>query len=193
MTMPHRIQVRRGVKGWRKPAGVIYVNRTTRYGNPFIIGAPGVPDAATAVQLHKAWMLNPNAPPMRINKRLVTTPPAARTNTRKGAGLQLPTRPAVPRGHPVAAGQHMTATDRFNRALLALAATGNRVRCSDPITNTMWTSEHQQDRDIAARWCRGSRYSSSATMQPSNAARDTGFRGAKDLSVKPGRPKRQAA
>src|SRR5687768_9147810 len=88
--MPHRIQIRRGVKGSRKPAGVIYVNRTTRYGNPFIIGAPGVPDAATAVRLHEAWMLDPNAPPMRINARLVTTPPPLEPIRGKVLGCNCP-------------------------------------------------------------------------------------------------------
>jgi hypothetical protein len=35
--MPERIQMRR-TKGWRKRAGVIYVGRPSKWGNPFVIG-----------------------------------------------------------------------------------------------------------------------------------------------------------
>jgi hypothetical protein len=36
---------------------------------------------------------------------------------------------------------HMTTTSqRFNRALLSLAARGERPRCADPITHVMWNS-----------------------------------------------------
>ena len=35
--MPKRIQLKR-TKGWRKPAGVVYVGRPTQWGNPFRIG-----------------------------------------------------------------------------------------------------------------------------------------------------------
>jgi hypothetical protein len=46
--MPQRIQLSRA-KGWRMPAGTLKIDRTTRWGNPFKVGTPGVPDAATAV------------------------------------------------------------------------------------------------------------------------------------------------
>ena len=36
---PRRLQRRRS-KGWRMPAGAIYVGRPTKWGNPFAIGAP---------------------------------------------------------------------------------------------------------------------------------------------------------
>jgi Domain of unknown function (DUF4326) len=36
--MPDRIQ-RQRTKGWRKPAGVLYVGRPTRWGNPFYPGS----------------------------------------------------------------------------------------------------------------------------------------------------------
>lgn len=51
--MPQRIQCRR-VKGWRMPAGAVYVGRPTRWGNPFRIGEPGVPDRAAAVTRYRA-------------------------------------------------------------------------------------------------------------------------------------------
>lgn len=34
--MPRRIQ-RKRTKGWRMPAGAVYVGRPTRYGNPFLV------------------------------------------------------------------------------------------------------------------------------------------------------------
>lgn len=40
MTTPHRIQLRRA-KGWRMPENTVKVDRTTRWGNPFIVGKHG--------------------------------------------------------------------------------------------------------------------------------------------------------
>lgn len=40
MTTPRRIQ-RRRTKGWRAPAGAVYVGRPTLYGNPFQIAHVG--------------------------------------------------------------------------------------------------------------------------------------------------------
>lgn len=37
--MPCRIRLRR-TKGWRLPAGAVKVDRTTMFGNPFVIGEP---------------------------------------------------------------------------------------------------------------------------------------------------------
>ena len=50
-----RIQLRR-TKGWRKPDGAISVARPHKWGNPFVIGTPGVPDAETAVRLYREWL-----------------------------------------------------------------------------------------------------------------------------------------
>ena len=49
----------------------------------------------------------------------------------------------------------MTATDRFNTALITLAIQGSRPRCSDPVDHQRWTSDHEGDRAIAALWCNG--------------------------------------
>ena len=38
--MPERIQLRRA-KGWRMPANTVKVDRTTSWGNPFIVGEQG--------------------------------------------------------------------------------------------------------------------------------------------------------
>lgn len=40
MSTPHRIQLRRA-KGWRMPAGTVKVDRTTQWGNPFVVGKHG--------------------------------------------------------------------------------------------------------------------------------------------------------
>src|SRR3972149_853750 len=40
MTKPRRIQLSRA-KGWRMPPNTIKVDRTTKWGNPFIVGANG--------------------------------------------------------------------------------------------------------------------------------------------------------
>jgi uncharacterized protein DUF4326 len=52
-----RVQLRR-TKGWRIPANTVRVDRTTRWGNPVVIGevwqGAVVPDAAQAVRLFRA-------------------------------------------------------------------------------------------------------------------------------------------
>lgn len=63
--MPKRIQ-RKRTKGWRMPAGAVYVGRPTKWGNPYAVGlaffdltrdgienAVVVQDAAHAVQLFR--------------------------------------------------------------------------------------------------------------------------------------------
>jgi hypothetical protein len=52
MRRPQRIRLSRA-RGWRLPEGAIVVARPTRFGNPFRVGDPGVPDAATAVALFR--------------------------------------------------------------------------------------------------------------------------------------------
>jgi hypothetical protein len=47
-----RIRLSRA-RGWRLPEGAMVVARPTRFGNPFRVGDPGVPDAATAVALFR--------------------------------------------------------------------------------------------------------------------------------------------
>jgi hypothetical protein len=48
-----------------------------------------------------------------------------------------------------------TATPKLNTALITMASQGGRPRCADPVDHALWTSEDQQDRDIAAQWCSG--------------------------------------
>jgi hypothetical protein len=46
---PQRIQLSRR-KGWRMPAGTVKVDRSTPWGNPFVVGVDG--DAARSVELY---------------------------------------------------------------------------------------------------------------------------------------------
>lgn len=39
-TPPHRVQLRRA-KGWRMPPNTVKVDRTTPWGNPFVVGRDG--------------------------------------------------------------------------------------------------------------------------------------------------------
>ena len=55
--MPKRVQMTRAKGGWRKdnPDAVI-VARPSKWGNPFVIGNDGIPDAAAAVSEFEMWM-----------------------------------------------------------------------------------------------------------------------------------------
>ena len=53
---PVRIQLRR-TKGWRLPADTVVVSRPAKWGNPFVVGDPGVPDKATACKLYREALL----------------------------------------------------------------------------------------------------------------------------------------
>ena len=52
--MSERIRIVRGVKGWRKPVGAVYVTHHTKWGNPFYGGPKD--DRATAVRQYAAWI-----------------------------------------------------------------------------------------------------------------------------------------
>jgi hypothetical protein len=68
----------------------------------------------------------------------------------------------------------MTATDGLNRALLSLAAAGDRPRCSDPITRELWTAELAAHRAIAVKWCKRCPVLV-LCGQAGNATNDSGF------------------
>jgi len=53
MTTPKRIQ-RKRTKGWRKPSGSVVVDRTSRFGNPYIVGVHG--NAQKCVDLYRSAM-----------------------------------------------------------------------------------------------------------------------------------------
>lgn len=56
MSKPIRIQ-RRRLRGWRKPANTICVDRTSRWGNPFKVGVHA-PNNAVAVDKFKTWIIS---------------------------------------------------------------------------------------------------------------------------------------
>jgi hypothetical protein len=47
------------------------------------------------------------------------------------------------------------ASEQLTGRLVVLERQGERPRCSDPMTNVMWTAENADDRAIAAQWCNG--------------------------------------
>lgn len=53
---PKRIQLRR-TKGWRMPENTVKVDRTTKWGNPFMVGKPGGQYAANVMNRRHAWQL----------------------------------------------------------------------------------------------------------------------------------------
>jgi hypothetical protein len=67
---PHRVQLSRK-KGWKMPPNTVKVDRTTQYGNRYVVGGNPclhvdgalheVPDAETSVRLHREelehWMM----------------------------------------------------------------------------------------------------------------------------------------
>ena len=53
-----RIQWRARQRGWRKPAGVIFVGRPSRWGNPLKIDENC--DRASAIAAFRVWLLDPN-------------------------------------------------------------------------------------------------------------------------------------
>jgi hypothetical protein len=55
-TTPRRIQ-RRRTKGWKRPLNAVIVDRTSRWGNPFIVGMDAT-DRAHATALYREWLEN---------------------------------------------------------------------------------------------------------------------------------------
>lgn len=53
--MAERIQLSRR-KGWKMPPNTVKVDRSTRWGNPFIIGDFNIPNAAAAVDRYREWL-----------------------------------------------------------------------------------------------------------------------------------------
>lgn len=54
--MPDRIQLSRR-KGWRMPENTVKVDRSTKWGNPFVIGKPGGAFTALVKDRRHAWQL----------------------------------------------------------------------------------------------------------------------------------------
>lgn len=59
-SMPQRIQLSRA-KGWRMPPGAVKVDRSTRWGNPFVLGVDG--DQERCVDLCRRLLHGEGLPP----------------------------------------------------------------------------------------------------------------------------------
>ena len=59
---PERIQLRR-TKGWRMPPNTVKVDRSTKWGNPFVIGQPGGAFAGIVKDRRHAYLLFLGAAP----------------------------------------------------------------------------------------------------------------------------------
>lgn len=58
---PVRVQ-RSRARGSRIPPNTVYVGRPGPWGNPYVVGTPGIPDAATAVALYREWAADWDSP-----------------------------------------------------------------------------------------------------------------------------------
>lgn len=54
--LPVRVQLRR-TKGWKMPPNTVKVDRTTKWGNPFIVGKSGGAYSAKVTSRRHAWQL----------------------------------------------------------------------------------------------------------------------------------------
>lgn len=52
---PQRIQ-RSRAKGWRMPAGSVFVGRPSKWGNPYKVGTPAAPTPEAAVALFRDYL-----------------------------------------------------------------------------------------------------------------------------------------
>lgn len=53
---PTRVQLSRS-KGWRMPENTVKVDRSTKWGNPFVVGKPGGAFTAKVMNRRHAWQL----------------------------------------------------------------------------------------------------------------------------------------
>jgi len=53
---PCRVQLKR-TKGWKMPPNTVKVDRTTKWGNPFVVGKTGFGYAETVINRRHAWQL----------------------------------------------------------------------------------------------------------------------------------------
>ena len=85
-------------------------------------------------------------------------------------------------------GRH--ATDRLTRALLDLAARGERTHCSDPSSHHLWLSEHDNERAGAVMLCDQCPVLTVCRDTAEQRDERWGVGAAKDFSRRSGRAKR---
>lgn len=91
--MPQRIQLSRR-KGWRMPADTVKVDRSTPWGNPFVVGKPGGAYTAKVKDRRHAWQLYGSV--ARDNEKLVAAAKEQLRGKNLGCWCPLPTRPYEP-------------------------------------------------------------------------------------------------
>lgn len=79
------------------------------------------------------------------------------------------------------------ASEKLTRALLDLAATGQRTHCSDVLKHSYWISESDSERKLAALWCRGCPVLPQCLAAAQVNKETWGVWGARDFGRRPGR------
>ena len=85
------------------------------------------------------------------------------------------------------------ASDNLTRALLNMAARGERTHCSDPATHHLWLSEHPAERAVAVTLCDHCPVVDPCRHTAEQHDERFGVFGGRDFSIRPGRPKKKAA
>lgn len=86
MSAPVRVRLSRA-RGWRLPPNTVAVARPTKWGNPWRVGEPGIPDAKEAARMFRAAVLGftsngsfcrPQARPGSYIRRIIDEAPTLR-------------------------------------------------------------------------------------------------------------------
>jgi hypothetical protein len=80
-----------------------------------------------------------------------------------------------------------TATDQLTRALLDIAARGQRTHCSDPTSHHLWLSERERERQVAIMLCDHCPVLTVCRDTAELRQETWGVWGGKDFSRRPGR------
>lgn len=91
---PVRVKLSRA-KGWRMPENTVKVDRTTKWGNPFVVGKPGGAFTAKVQNNRHAWQLYRSVAP--DNAALVEAARCAGRILPAGARKTIPTKTAAMR------------------------------------------------------------------------------------------------
>ncbi len=91
--LPRRIQLSRH-KGWRMPNNTVKVDRSTPWGNPFVVGKPGGAYSAKVKDRRHAWQLYRSI--ASDNEKLVAAAQEQLRGKNLACWCPLPTRPYEP-------------------------------------------------------------------------------------------------
>jgi hypothetical protein len=87
------------------------------------------------------------------------------------------------------AAKRAIASNELTRAMINLAARGERTRCSDPTSHHLWLSEHEAERAIAVLQCDHCPVLAVCRDTAELRQETWGVWGGKDFSRRPGRKK----